>query len=307
MKVSGLLNEPGKTFEVDDDTSFETPIYEPQHIRFSINQITTFHNSFEQDITSYIDAGISTIGLWKRKLDDYGHAEAVERLRAAELSVSTFSHVGGFTGSNGMGFSDALDEAYESMFLARATGAKAVVVAPGSRGHQFTQSHERRLVCQAIRELSYAAEDLDLDLILQPMRREYARRWSYLHSIDDMQRLMERVNRPRVKMALDTFQLAKEPELLERLGGLVSRIGVVQLSDCIEKPASNYDRFLPGDGDLPLAEIVRTLTSGGYRGYFDVQIWSNKIWDLDAESVLADCCSAMKSLSQINQTASVSG
>jgi sugar phosphate isomerase/epimerase len=304
--VSGLLNEPGKTFDLDDDTSFDTPVHQHQQLNYSVNQITTLRSSFTEDLNSYVESGIPGIGIWKKKLDECDQDEAIEALRISDLPVSTFSHVGGFTGSSGMDFSDALDEAYESLFLAKALGARAVVVAPGSRGHQFTQSHERRLASEAIRELSYAAEDLSLDLVLQPMRKEFSRRWSFMHSIDDMQRLMDRVNHPRVKMVLDTFQLANEPELLERLGGLTSRIGVVQLSDATLTPASNYDRFLPGCGSLPISKIIDILTTNGYDGFFDIQVWSKKVWNLDPEAVLAECRATMKMLSRINRPATVS-
>lgn len=305
-KVSGLLNEPGKTFSLDDKASSESSIRVNRNLQYSVNQITTFHSSFNQDVTSYIDAGIPAIGLWKRKIDDCDQAEVVERLRAAELPVSTFSHVGGFTGSNGLTFNEALDEAYDSLFLAKAVGAKAVIVAPGTRGNQFTQSHERRLVCEAIRELAFVAEDLNLDLALQPMRPEFSKRWSFLHSIDDMQRLMDRVNHSRVKMVLDTFHLANEPELLQRLGGLVSRIGVVQLSDASHTSLSDHERCLPGRGNLPLRQIINRLNSNGYSGYFDIQVWSPSVWKSDADRVLAECRSAMKSLSCTKEKASVS-
>lgn len=297
------MNDPSKSFNLDDNASLHTN----RNLQYSVNQITTLHSSFNQDLNTFVDSEVPAIGLWKWKIDNMDRDEAIARLRESELPVSTFSHVGGFTGSNGMDFSEALDEAYESLFLARACGAKTVVVAPGSRGHQFTQSHERRLVCQAIRELAFAAADLNLTLVLQPMRQEFSRRWSFLNSIDDMQRLMDRVNHPRVKMALDTFQLANEPELLERLGGLASRIGVVLLSDAAKSPKSNHDRYLPGCAELPIAQIIQTLTSNGYDGFFDIQVWSDRLWNLDAQFVLEECNSTMKSLSNSCTQATVTG
>jgi sugar phosphate isomerase/epimerase len=301
--VSGLLNDPSKSFNFDDDASTHTQ----NTLQYSVNQITTFRSTFTQDLNTFVDCGVPAIGLWKRKIDNMDRDEAIARLRESELPVSTFLHVGGFTGSNGMDFSEALDDAYESLFLAKACGAKTVIIAPGSRGHQFTLSHERRLVSEAIRELAFAAADLNLNLSLQPMRKEYSRRWSFLHSIDDMQRLMDRVNHPRVNMVLDTFQLADEPELLERLGGLVSRIGVVALSDAGKTPTSNNDRYLPGCGELPLLQIIQALSVNGYDGFFDLQIWSQKLWTEDAQFVLEECNSAMKAMTVSSTKATVTG
>ena len=40
--------------------------------RLSMNEMTTLRWSFEEDVQQYRAAGISAIGVWRRKLSDFG-------------------------------------------------------------------------------------------------------------------------------------------------------------------------------------------------------------------------------------------
>ena len=72
-----------------------------------------------------------------------------------------------------------------------------------------------------------------------------------------------------------------EPNLLEQLPDLVPLIGVVQVSDWRAPPRSRHDRVLPGDGIIPLAPILETLIGAGYQRHFDLQVWSDELWQGD--------------------------
>ena len=49
------------------------------------------------------------------------------------------------------------------------------------------------------------------------------------------------------------------------------------------------DRCLPGQGTLPLSEIIEALEAGGYRGVYDVQLLSDRCWRSDYAALLHDC------------------
>ena len=56
--------------------------------RLSVNELTTYQWSFEEDVCHYAEAGISAIGIWRQKLSDYGEEKGVELLRETNLEVS---------------------------------------------------------------------------------------------------------------------------------------------------------------------------------------------------------------------------
>ncbi len=40
--------------------------------RLSMNEMTTYRWSFEEDVAHYQSAGITAMGVWRQKLSDYG-------------------------------------------------------------------------------------------------------------------------------------------------------------------------------------------------------------------------------------------
>jgi len=254
---------------------------------FALHQITTFRSSCDEDFERLEKSSISAIGLWKRKLADLDETQLVQRLMSSGLSVSSLSFIGGFTGSSGEVFQEALDEAYESLFLAASLQAGCVVIAPGSRG-RYTAKHEKRLVCSAIRELAFVADELNINLALLGMRQPFARSWTYLHSLDEVLGTLDVVNHPRVGIAFDTFHLLDDA-IMQRVPEFASRIKHVQLSDRLDGANIDQSRQLPGDGDLPLTDFVRQLRDVGYEHSFDIHVWSNDVWSTPAEDVVQRC------------------
>jgi len=284
-----ILNQPGKLpcleaknlGRVNTTKSIPAP-------RFSISQITTYRSAWEDDLRGLEASSFGALGLWLPKLAEVDSNVVIKRLREAEIAVSSVSFVGGFTGSNGASFTDALDHAYETLFFASSIGARCVVVTPGSRG-RYTEKHERKLVTQVIRELACMGQELGVDVGILPMRAELARRWTFLHSLDDARSLLADVGHQRAGLVLDSFQHLNSMTDLAELGQLASEIKHVQLSDVSLGARTEYARSLPGDGDLPLSELMSSLLSNGYRGYFDIQVWSRDVWSQTHEAIIQQC------------------
>ncbi len=280
------MSDPGK-FSAEDDAVLPSLDCDAHIVMdYSINQITTCSASFESDIAEWQRAGIPSIGLWRRKVDEVGEQRAVELIRDSGLNVTSLSFGGGFTGSSGFQFREALSDGYEALFLAAAVGANTVVIAPGSRG-RYTERHERRLVVSAIRELAMAADDFDLTLSLLPMHCRLAREWTSLVSLECAAEMASDIGRKNVGIVFDTYQFGRNADVLASLEQLGSLIDLVQLSDSRGELGTSYDRLLPGEGDLPLADFLTVLRKSGFTGDVDVQVWSDSVWERSTTDVLA--------------------
>ena len=79
---------------------------------------------------------------------------------------------------------------------------------------------------------------------------------------------------PRAGMAicLDAFHVWTEAGLREEIAAHTSLIAHVQLSDMTRGSRSLPCRAVPGDGDVPLAAVVRWLLDAGYPGVFDLEL-----------------------------------
>ena len=254
--------------------------------RLSMNEMTTYRWSFEEDVQHYAAAGFPAIGVWRQKLSDFGEQRGIELLARSGLAVSNLLWAGGFTGSDGRTYRESIDDAAEAVRLAAALRASCLVVYSGARaGH--TLNHARRLVQGAIGELVPLAEELRVTLAIEPMHPGCGGEWTFLTSLEEARALVDAVDSPRVRLAFDTYHLGFEPGIAERAAALASRIAIVHIGDGRAPPMHEQSRARLLDGALPLREIVAALVSAGYEGYFDVELIGEEFEAADYLDLLA--------------------
>lgn len=253
--------------------------------RLSVNETTTFRWSFEEDVTQYREEGIPAIGVWRRKLSDYGEEKAAELIQETGLRVSHVFWAGGFTGSDGRSFRASVEDAEEALRTAASLKAESLIVYSGARaGH--THNHARRLFREALNELAPLAKETGVALAVEPMHPGCAAEFTFVTSLDDALNLLDAVNHDWVKLVLDTYHLGWDPQLIQRIPELVPRIALVQLGDGKHTPEGDQDRCLLGDGVLPLREIVDALAAAAYNGFYDVELLGEALENVDYRELL---------------------
>jgi sugar phosphate isomerase/epimerase len=240
-------------------------------LRLSINEMTTFRWSFEEDVHHYVAAGISGIGVWRQKLSDFGEEKGVELIREKDLAVSSLLWAGGFTGSDGRSFKESVSDAHEAIRLAAALRASCLTVYSGARGGH-TNNHARRLFKTALKELVPVAGEFGVTLAIEPMHVGYASEWTFLTSVQETLSLIEELANPQLKIAFDTYQFGWEPLVLESLASWAPHIAIVQLGDTREMPQREPNRCRIGEGLVPLSKIIEELRNAGYGGFFEVKL-----------------------------------
>ena len=89
----------------------------------------------------------------------------------------------------------------------------------------------------------------------------------YLNTLGEALELAELVDHPNLGVYPDTFHLWRTGTLLEDVELAGPRIFGVHLNDAVG--GDDHHNRLPGEGELPLVEIVRAIESTGYRGTYD--------------------------------------
>ncbi|HLA86135.1 MAG TPA: sugar phosphate isomerase/epimerase family protein [Thermoguttaceae bacterium] len=246
----------------------------------SINETTTYRWSFEEDVTEYRAAGVGAIGVWRRKLSDFGEAKGADLLEEAGLVASCLSWVGGFTGSDGRSYAESLLDAHEALKTAAEINAPTVIVYSGGRaGH--TYNHAKRLIKGALAELVPQAAEAGITLAVEPMHPGCADGWTFLTSLDETLDLLDAIGDDRVKFVFDAYHLGQRPDVLERIERIASRVALVQLGDAKKPPDGEQNRCQLGQGVVPLKQIVAALKAGGYDGYYDVELLGEDVESLD--------------------------
>jgi len=261
----------------------------------SISETTTFRWSFEEDVAQYLAAEIPAIGIWRHKLSDCGQAKAHDLLSSGGLKVSHLFWAGGFTGSEGRSHRESIEDAAEAVRTAAVLDCRTVVLYSGPRaGH--TYNHARRLVQGALAELTPLAAELGVTLAFEPMHPGCAAEWTFLTSLDATLDLLQTVASPQVKMVLDAYHLGQQGDLANRIAEIVPHIAIVQLGDARRPPNGEQNRCRLGEGVVPLAEIVAALKTGGYDGYYDVELLGEEIEADDYRSLLEHAKEAFREL-----------
>lgn len=244
--------------------------------RLSMNELTTYRWSFEEDVHEYAAAGIEGIGVWRQKLSDFGEERGIELLAESGLQTSSVLWAGGFTGSEGRTHRESVEDAIDALHLAAAMRADCVIAYSGARGGH-THNHARRLMRSALSELTPLAEKTNVTLAIEPMHEGCAADWTFLTSLDESLALLDEFDSPHVKLAFDTYHLAQSDEILDRLPELVPKLAIVQLGDSREEPRGEQNRCRLGDGRIPVRRIVEALVAIGYGGFFDVELMGEDI------------------------------
>lgn len=123
------------------------------------------------------------------------------------------------------------------------------------------QGAERRLT-EALRPCLDAAAEAGVGLVIEAINR-YESDW--LHTLEEVAALVERVGHPRLGVLADTFHMnIEERSMDEALHAAAPYLRHVHVADS--------NRRAPGQGHLDFARLVGVLRAAGYDGFLSAEI-----------------------------------
>ncbi len=273
------------------------PVVVPVLPRISVSQLTTYPRLLVEELAAIAGAGLEGIGLSRTKLSKYDDETVAAVLREFGVKASSVSWAGGFMGSLGFSHDEALDDARDAIRQAALWGAENLVIVLGSRnGHAV--GHFRKTIKDALLLLANEAGDHSVRLALLPMHPRFPSQSAFFNGVDDTLSLLDALQHPQAGLAFDACELVRSPELMDRIPSLAARTFLVQLGDAVVDASTGaLRRCLPGQGELPLAELAHRFLAAGYRGPFDVQVWSDEVWQLPPRDVMTACNRFVESVS----------
>ena len=255
--------------------------------RVSICQLSTSRWSFHQDVLKYAALQCHSVGIWRTKVDEIGTQEAADFLFEMKSGVSSIHWCGGFTGSEGISYVDALNDAIESVKLAGILGAETLIAHPGARnGH--THRHSYRLLETALNAIIPVATDYGVRIALEPMQFLHRCPWTFLNGFEQVQKVLNNYDPADVGFALDLFHMGADFKLLEKLPELTDRLALVQVSDRLRTGDYSGKRCPLGTGALPLREWLLKLAEIDYRGHYEIETWGVASTPQDYHKIISD-------------------
>ncbi len=264
--------------------------------KLSVSEITTKDWFFDQDVRGYVATGLDGMGLWRDKLDRFGEQRGLELLQEVGLRVANVVDAGYFPCKTRSQTELQIQDTVEAIQLTARLGCDCLLVVSGEVGSFFrTREEAVDIVVTALCRLAPIADDHGVNLALEPIHPMYTG-YTFLRTIADTRQILERVDHPRVGLFFDTYHLWQEEGLLTQIGAVAGKIFGVHVSDWREPPRSASDRALPGAGVMHLREILGAVERTGYQGFYDIELFSEELWQSDYVELLARCKRAFAGL-----------
>ena len=279
--------------------------------RLSISQFSTRHWDLEQDAIQYTAAGFQSIGIWRDKLNDYPIDFVCSLLKDLRLNVSSLSWAGGFTGSDGRSFDDAVEDGLDAIREAAQLGASCLIVHPGAQG-LHTDRHSMRLLKLALNRMVPFALDTGVRLALMPMRKSIGRQWTFVSCLASALDISRPYNPDALGIVFNMFQFGTQMEEVDlESREFLERLALVQISQLSpleldrdeldqDKRDVNHqvqssgligdgvasiplERSLLGPGAIPIEWWMSRFLKAGYKGHFEAELFSKSLENIAYE------------------------
>ncbi len=247
----------------------------------SISGISMLHASFQEDVTAYAEAGLDGIGIWELMLGDRsGDERSLELLERSGLgsasavpavpSILPLPLLGGPTDP-----AERVEALLASIPRLAAFGTNGIVCLTGS-GLGLEPARARETVVEGLKRLAEAADRAGVRIAVEPYQRDDAAEWSIISTIGEAMELIDSAGgQASLGIQFDVWHLWNCPEVLAEIARHIDRVAGVHVGDVRDPTRSFADRLLPGDGVADLAPILRALDGAGWRGFYDLEIFSD--------------------------------
>jgi sugar phosphate isomerase/epimerase len=260
-----------------------------------LSEATTLPAPFAEDVEACTGGGFPALEVWFTKLEKHleTHSVADTRQMLADrgIRLPAAAYQGGLLLSQGQQRKAHFDDFRRRLELCQGFDIGTVlVVADFARALDPTDL-ERAVVSLA--QAGQWAAGFGIRLAL-----EFRGADTFCASLDTAIRLVAACGEPNVGVCLDLFHFFKGPSKEADLDLLSPHnLFWVQVSDLAGVPrelASDADRILPGDGDLPLKLILGKLRDRGYDGYVSLELLNPTLWQTKASQLAELGASALR-------------
>jgi sugar phosphate isomerase/epimerase len=250
--------------------------------RFSVSEFSTLNRSYEEDLAAFAAGGAEGIGLAEAKLPQADDAESLRKLRESGLTATvcfpaTLSILPIGMAPEPVDVGERVELIAASIRRLALFEPAVVMFLTGVRGDR-TEEEARALVVGALRDLAAVGEQTGVPLALEPIHRSAKDEFTLVTDLPATEELLAEAGTPSLGILFDTWHLWDAPDVLEHAGRLATRFPAVHVNDWREPTRNWDDRALPGEGVMDLPAILGALESGGFDGWYDMEVFSSETY-----------------------------
>lgn len=246
--------------------------------------------------------GVRAISPWRDQVAAAGIDAVARQLRALDMGLSGYCRGGFYPAADAAGLRAALDDNRRAIDEAKALQAPCLVLVVGSlpgalEGRPAHKSLERvrAEVHDGIAASLEYARQVGMPLAIEPLHPMQAADRACINTLAQALDLCDALDPGRsgaLGVALDVYHVWWDPQLRQQIARAgAERLLAYHVCDWLTPTRDLLsDRGMMGDGVIELRKIRGWVEEAGFRGFSEVEIFSQQHWwQRDGDEVLATC------------------
>jgi sugar phosphate isomerase/epimerase len=253
-------------------------------------------------INACAERGIRCISPWRDQVQAAGLKATAQALRANGMLLSGYCRGGMFTHADPKRRQAIIDDNRRALDEACELQAPCLVLVVGGLpgaldghpAHRDIQS-AREQVSEGIATLLRDARERGMPLAIEPLHPMYAADRACVNTLAqalDVCDALDPAQTGALGVAVDAYHVWWDPALSTQIAraGAARRLLALHVCDWLV-PTTDLlnDRGMMGDGVIDLPGLRAMVEGQGYAGFVEVEIFSNRWWQLDGGHVLDTC------------------
>ncbi len=256
--------------------------------KLCIHTQTTKPWDIDACVRNYSMKGIKGITIWRNVLENKNLNGVKALLDDFGMNVVSLARGGFFPSVDAGKRHKAIDDNLLAIEQAAVIGAPMIVLVCGADGGQSLEK-SREQIAEGIAKILPAAQKAGIKLAIEPLHPMYAGDRSAINTIRQANEMAEMLHSEFVGVAVDVYHTWWDPDLqagIQRCGEQ-KKLFAFHVCDW-NVPTTDFlnDRGLMGEGCINIPEIRTWVEDAGFRGFIEVEIFSDKYWAMDQKAYL---------------------
>ncbi|MBI5301842.1 MAG: sugar phosphate isomerase/epimerase [Chloroflexi bacterium] len=267
-------------------------------MKLGFNGATTMTSNLETDIRIAGEAGFDVLEITATKMDAFLRthtlADARQMIDAAKLKTHAVNSIEKINFRDAAGRTEVLARTKQIGEWCQHLDCPWIIAVPGPAPAGMTWQATRDETATALRAMSEAVTPFGVNLAFEFLGFP----WCSVQRADQAWDIVKLVNLPNVGMVIDTCHFFAGDSTLDSIKAIDARkLAVFHINDVESMPKdqiTDANRLFPGDGVIPLANIINAVRGIGFDGVASVEIFRPEYWAREPGAVAQEAIAKSK-------------